>query len=268
MPRRSASTTPVWPCPWSSDCRPVSTRSNFSSAIAAASASAVTNASAAAKRVVFDVNRAVGAARQRLANHLLHPRRPCRADDHLAAVLLAQAQRLLERIGVRLVHLVADVLFADPGLVVAQARLPLAGGDLLDADGDLHAVSTTTDTTIAKVTNRQRVLVSSSPRVFVVCVSHPSYFLNSSAALVPPKPNEFESAYGSHLHGAALVRHVVEIALGVGVVEVDRRRHDLVVAPRAPRCRLRGRRRRRAGGRSSTWWTKSRACARARRSSA
>ena len=47
MPSRSASTTPVWPCPWSSDWRPVSTRSNVSSAIAAASASAITNASAA-----------------------------------------------------------------------------------------------------------------------------------------------------------------------------------------------------------------------------
>ena len=69
-----------------------------------------------AQRVVLDVDRAVGAARERLADHLLHARRARRADDHLAAVLLAQAQRLLERVGVRLVHLVADVLLADPRL--------------------------------------------------------------------------------------------------------------------------------------------------------
>ena len=68
------------------------------------------------ERVVLDVQRAIRAARERLADHLLHARRPGRADDHLAAVLLAQAQRLLERVGVGLVHLVADVLFADPVL--------------------------------------------------------------------------------------------------------------------------------------------------------
>ena len=138
MPSRSARMTPVCACPWSSDCRPVSTRSNFSSGHGAASASATTKASAAAERVVFDVQRAIGAARQRLANDLLHARRAGRADDDLATVLLAKPQRLLERVGVRLVHLVADVLLADPGLVVAQPRLPFAGGDLLDADGDLH----------------------------------------------------------------------------------------------------------------------------------
>src|SRR5689334_9022914 len=85
------------------------------------------------------MNRAVGAARQRFANHLLNARRTGRADDHFPAVLLAEPQRLFERIGVRLVHLVADVLLADPGLVVVEPGLPLAGGDLFDADGDLHA---------------------------------------------------------------------------------------------------------------------------------
>ena len=84
------------------------------------------------------LNRAVGAPRQRLANHLLDPRRPGRADDHFPAMLLAEPQRLLQRIGVRLVHLVADVLLADPRLVVGKPRLPLAGGDLLDANSYLH----------------------------------------------------------------------------------------------------------------------------------
>ena len=137
-PSRSARMTPTCAKPWSSDCSPVSTRSNCSSFIAAASAPLVTNASALASRIVFDVNRAIGAARQRLANHLRDARRPGRADDHFAAVLLLQPQRFLERVGVGLVHLEAGVLVANPGLVVVQAGLPLAGGHLLDADGDFH----------------------------------------------------------------------------------------------------------------------------------
>ena len=49
-----------------------------------------------------------------------------------------QAQRFLERVGVRLVHLEAGVLLADPRLGLVEPRLPLARGDLFDADGDLH----------------------------------------------------------------------------------------------------------------------------------
>src|SRR6185436_19520221 len=84
---------------------------------------------------------AIGAARQRLADHLGDARRPGRADDHFAAVLLLEPERLLERVGVGLVHLEAGVLVADPGFVVVEAGLPLAGGDLLDADGNFHSVS-------------------------------------------------------------------------------------------------------------------------------
>ncbi len=62
---------------------------------------------------------------------------------------------------------------------------------------------------------------------------HASNFLNSSAALVPPKPNEFDSAY-SIASGRLLVRHVVEVALRVGLVEVDRRRRHLVVDRERP----------------------------------
>src|SRR5262249_40741511 len=64
--------------------------------------------------------------------------RPGRADDDLAAVLLLEAQRLFERVGVRLVHLEAGVAFANPRLAVVQARLPLARGHLFDADSYLH----------------------------------------------------------------------------------------------------------------------------------
>ena len=106
----------------------MSIRSNCSSFIAAASASATTNASALARRIVLDVDGAIGAARERFADDLRHARRPGGTDDHLAAVLLLQPQRLFERVGVRLVHLEAGVLLADPGLVVVEARLPVAGG--------------------------------------------------------------------------------------------------------------------------------------------
>ena len=95
-------------------------------------------ASAAASDVVFDVQRTVGAACERLAKDLLHPRRTGGTDHHLAAMLLAKAQAFLERIGVGFIHLVGDILLSNPGLVVAKPRLPLAGGHLLDADGDLH----------------------------------------------------------------------------------------------------------------------------------
>ena len=172
----------------------MSTRSNCSSCIAAASASATTNASAVAERVVLDVDRAVGAARQRLADDLRDARRPGRADDHLAAVLLLQPQRLFERVGVRLVHLEAGVLLADPGLGVVQARLPLAGGDLFDADGDFHW-----STQFSCRARRYAELISSAEldasSAVSVTRSLLDIVLNSSAAFVPPKPNEFDSAY-------------------------------------------------------------------------
>ena len=119
-PSRSARITPVCAKPWSSDCRPVSIRSNCSSFIAAASAADDHERVGAASAVVLDVDGAVGAARQRLANHLRDARRSGRADDHFAAVLLLQPQRLFERVGVRLVHLEGGVLLADPGLVVVR----------------------------------------------------------------------------------------------------------------------------------------------------
>src|SRR4029077_14109729 len=93
----------------------------------------------ARQRIVFDVDGAIGDARERFANYLGDARRPRGADDDLAAVLLLEAQRLLERVLIRLVHLEGAILLADPGLAVVETRLPLARRDLLDADGDLHA---------------------------------------------------------------------------------------------------------------------------------
>ena len=88
--------------------------------------------------IALDVNRTIGAAGQRLAQHLGHARRSGADDEHLTAVLLAQAQRLFERVGVGLVQLPARVSVADPGLRLVDADLPFAGDDLLDADGNSH----------------------------------------------------------------------------------------------------------------------------------
>jgi hypothetical protein len=90
------------------------------------------------QRVGLDVDGAIGPARQRLAQHLRGARRAGRADDDLAAVLLLEAQRFFERVGVRLVQLEAGVLVADPRARVVDAQLPLAGDNLFDAHGDFH----------------------------------------------------------------------------------------------------------------------------------
>ena len=87
---------------------------------------------------VVDMDGAVGAARERFADDLRHPRRACRADHDLAAMLLLQAQGLFERIGVRFVHFESRILLANPGFRIVEAGLPLPGGDLLDADSNLH----------------------------------------------------------------------------------------------------------------------------------
>src|SRR5262249_9574341 len=113
-------------------------------------------------------------------------------DDDLAAVLLLQTQRLLERIGVGLVHLEAGVGLANPGLLVVQAGLPLARGHLLDADRSFHRVIEVLGHLVIGLVHADTRL-SNDP----MTRSHAlrSYFWNSSAALVPPKPNEFDSAY-------------------------------------------------------------------------
>ena len=66
-----------------------------------------------AERGVLDVDGSIGAARQRFTQDLRGARRAGRADDDLAAVRLAEPQRLLERVRVRLVQLPARVLLTD-----------------------------------------------------------------------------------------------------------------------------------------------------------
>jgi hypothetical protein len=84
------------------------------------------------------VHRAIGAARQRFAEHLAGASGARRARHHLSAVLLTQSKRLFERVRIRLVHLEAGVLLADPAPGVIHPRLPLLHGHLLDTDRDPH----------------------------------------------------------------------------------------------------------------------------------
>ena len=92
----------------------------------------------ARERVALHVNAAIGAARQRFAQHLPHARRPRRADDDFSAVFFLEPQAFLERVRVRLVHLERRVLLPDPGLRLVQTRLPVAGGNLFETDSDFH----------------------------------------------------------------------------------------------------------------------------------
>ena len=88
---------------------------------------------------MLDVNGSVGAPRQRFAQHLARACRPGGAGHNLAAVLFAETKRLLERVGVGLIHLERRILLAHVAFAVVDARLPLARGDLLDADSYAHA---------------------------------------------------------------------------------------------------------------------------------
>ena len=55
-----------------------------------------------------------------------------------------------------------------------------------------------------------------------------SNFLKTTEALAPPNPKVFDSTLRDR-DPARRVRHVVQVALGVGVLEVDRRRDDAVL---------------------------------------
>ena len=60
------------------------------------------------------------------------------------------------------------------------------------------------------------------------CRRHPSQRRNATHALAPPKPNEFDSATRTRAWRAR-VGDVVEVALGIGLFVVDRRRDPAVV---------------------------------------
>ena len=67
-------------------------------------------ASSVDKPVVFEMDRAIGPLGESFAQYLLRARRAGRHHRHFAAMLLLLAQRLLEGIGVRLVHFVGNIL--------------------------------------------------------------------------------------------------------------------------------------------------------------
>ena len=76
----------------------------------------------------------------------------------------------------------------------------------------------------------------------------------TSALFFEPKPRQLQSAALDRPR-ARRVRDEVEIALGIRIGEVDRRRQHAATRARAPRSRRRRRRSRPADGRSSTWST-------------
>ena len=197
MPSSAASITPVWAKPWSSDCRPVSTRSNASSRIAGASASATAQASAvaSASSSTWMARSAPRASASRSAWR--HAGGAGRADHHFAAVLLLEAQALFEGVGVGLVQLEGGVLVADPGPLVVDARLPVARRDLLEADGNLHGG--TLRASAVETAQEQGGVGAAEP--------------------------EGVGQRVRDRRGPGLPGHVVQVALRVGRVLVDGRRH-------------------------------------------
>ena len=87
--------------------------------------------------IIGDVDAAVGAFRKGFLDGLLHTLRAERKRDHFAAVLFLQAQRFFQRVGIRFVHFEADVRFLDP--VSGDGQRGVFGGNLFDADEDVHA---------------------------------------------------------------------------------------------------------------------------------
>jgi hypothetical protein len=76
---------------------------------------------------------------ERLAQRLFDALRPEAEHHHLAAGLLGELEPLLQSVFIALVDDERQVLFLQPPAVAADAQPGLGVGDLLDADGDLHA---------------------------------------------------------------------------------------------------------------------------------
>ena len=87
--------------------------------------------------VVLQMNRAIRALGQRLAQHLLRPRRTAGDDDDFALVLFPLPQRLFEGVGVRLVDFVRDV-FADPRAAFVELQRRVFLRHLLHANQNLQ----------------------------------------------------------------------------------------------------------------------------------
>src|SRR5215204_189101 len=101
------------------------------------------------------MDRAIGAAGERLANHLRGARGARTADHDLAALLLLEAQRFLERVGIRLVQFEAGVGVANPRLLIVDAQLPFTGDDLFYADGYFHGFAVKLPTSNSQLPRQQ-----------------------------------------------------------------------------------------------------------------
>ena len=225
-PSASARMTPTWAKPWSSDCRPVSTRSTPSSFSAAASALPTTDASAraSASPSTWMARSAPRASASRSA--WVTRAGPAETDDHFAALLLLEAQRLFERVGVRLVQLEAGVPIADPRprLVDAHRRASRVTTCLrqtaifmapeVGAPACTRSASARTQPRPdrgASVLNRLACRIDLEQR--------------GVGAAEPERVRERVGDVGLARH----LRHVVEIAVDVRVVEVDGGRQELMM---------------------------------------
>jgi len=94
--------------------------------------------------VVHDVHCAVGALGERFLDRLFHALRPHRYRNHFAGVFLLQAKGFLERETVRFIHFKSDVGLADPS-AIDNYQGGVFGGDLLDANDNLHPHLTITE---------------------------------------------------------------------------------------------------------------------------
>jgi hypothetical protein len=82
-------------------------------------------------------------------------------------MLFLQPQRFFEREGIRLIDFEAEIVLLNPAAARVDAKLRVARRDLLDGDQDFHG--------------------KSAP-------SRSVYRLKIRQPLVPPNPNEFDSA--------------------------------------------------------------------------
>src|SRR5439155_17144921 len=89
---------------------------------------------------------------------------------------------------------------------VVQFRLPIAGGNLFDADGDLHVLRTSQP-------QSERLFLIPPEKQRRICAAKPKRV----------RQRIFD------WHCALLVRNVVEITMLVGLVKVDRGRRNLMV---------------------------------------
>src|SRR5580704_2804070 len=124
------------------------------------------------------MNSAVRALCQGFLDHLFCPLGSHGERHHLASMLFFEPQGFLQREAIRLVHFKADVGFTDPGAIFGNVQRRIFSRNLLDANCNFHLY-------LNFPSCRE-----DAARIFDYCQR-----LNKSAALVPPKPKEFDKAY-------------------------------------------------------------------------